>query len=306
MKLLPRAACWSLFLLTIFGSFAGSQAATTNVVKIIELGTKFLFSPTNITINTGDTIKWTNSVSIRTHDSTHNPTTGPVLWQSPFLSTTPPTNTFTFTFNNAGSYPYFCREHFLTHSEQTGTVSVVTPINLPPSANLFEPANGASFFAPASFTLKANASDPDGSVTQVEFFSGNTSLGISAFPYSNNVVGLPAGSYAFTAVATDNQGAKGTSSVVNVTVSAPSSIVLSLEARLADGTFHFRISGGSAGQTAVVESAGALGNSPNSTNWTPISTNTFPNTTCPACPFIDFTDTKTNLTQRFYRSRLLP
>ena len=82
------------------------------------------------------------------------------------------------------------------------------------------PANGAVFTAPASFTLAASASDSDGSVTQVQFFQATTSLGVdTTSPYSVSVSGLVAGSYTFSAVATDNAGAKSTNSI-SLTVNA--------------------------------------------------------------------------------------
>src|SRR5438477_9927495 len=220
MSVLKNGFLATLFVaLTLFPS-PSAHGAATNVVKMIQTGTKFLFSPTNITINSGDTIKWTNTVANQ-HDTTHNPPSGAVLWQSGELSSTAASNSFSFKFINPGFYPYYCLRHVVllgTNPEQTGTVSVVSA-NLAPSVSLTNPANGSQFFSPASFILKATASDSDGAVAQVEFFRGATSLGVSAVsPYSNNVNALPIGSYAFTAVATDNQGAKATSSVVNVTV----------------------------------------------------------------------------------------
>ena len=284
--------------------------AATTVVRIRESGginAKYFFEPTNITINAGDAIKWTNTVA-NPHDSTHKPPTGQTpLWTSGKLSNSPPNNTFSFTFNKSGLYPYFCRTHLLLHPEQTGTVTVVSA-NLPPSVSLFDPTNGATFFAPASFPLEANATDRDGNVAQVEFFLGGASLGVSTGgnPYTSQVTGFQQGTYAFTAVATDNNGATATSSVVNVTVISPPAITLGSAQRLQDGSFQFRVSGGSAGQTCVIDAADSLSAGQNLTPWTPVVTNTFPNTTCPACPFIDFTDSATNPNRRFYRARVFP
>ncbi len=90
-----------------------------------------------------------------------------------------------------------------------------------PSVSLTQPTNGASFLAGAALTLVAIASDPQGTVTQVEFFQGGTNLlGIATnAPYSvlwSNVAG---GSYALTARATDNYGLRSTSAAVNIVVS---------------------------------------------------------------------------------------
>ena len=73
--------------------------------------------------------------------------------------------------------------------------------------------------AGATITLSANAADSDGTVTQVQFFRGTTSLGVdTSAPYSVTWNNAAAGSYALKAVATDNNGATGTSALVNITV----------------------------------------------------------------------------------------
>src|SRR6266567_8233996 len=82
--------------------------AATKIVKIGESGLRYFFNPTNAVIHTGDVIRWTNTVA-NPHDSTHRNTNGQaVLWGSPKLSNSPPNNTFSFTFTNSGSYPYYC------------------------------------------------------------------------------------------------------------------------------------------------------------------------------------------------------
>ena len=91
--------------------------------------------------------------------------------------------------------------------------------NTPPAVSLSSPANGANFTAPANLTLAAAATDSDGSVTQVEFFNGPASLGVdTTAPYSFAWNNVPAGGYTLTARATDNSGATGNSSAVNITV----------------------------------------------------------------------------------------
>src|SRR5205814_1348737 len=143
--------------------------------------------------------RWVNQPNNAQHDSTHGSPTP--LWASPKLSNAPPSNTFSFTFKNPGSYPYFCQTHVLTHPDQTGTVNVVS-MNLPPSVSIGRPTNNTPFFAPAQFTIMATASDLDGSVAQVEFFLDATSLGVrTATPYNNVVTNLAAGDYALTVVA---------------------------------------------------------------------------------------------------------
>lgn len=91
--------------------------------------------------------------------------------------------------------------------------------NPPPTVALTAPANGASFAAGATIAVTANAADANGSVAQVQFFRGSTSLGIdTTAPYSASWANATAGSHAITAVATDNEGATATSAAVNITV----------------------------------------------------------------------------------------
>jgi hypothetical protein len=94
--------------------------------------------------------------------------------------------------------------------------------NQPPTASLTAPANGASFIAPANITLAASASDADGTVQKVDFYSGTTLLGTAtSAPYSFAWNSVPAGSYTLKAVATDNSGAQTSSATVAITVTAP-------------------------------------------------------------------------------------
>ena len=95
-----------------------------------------------------------------------------------------------------------------------------TPVvaNVPPSVAITNPPNGAALTAPANITLSASASDSDGTVTNVEYFDGTTSLGsVTVVPY-NVATTLAIGGHVLTAVATDNFGASSTSAVVSVTV----------------------------------------------------------------------------------------
>ncbi len=100
----------------------------------------------------------------------------------------------------------------------TGEIEIV---NRPPIVALVSPTNGARFFAPASVTLRAEASDPDGTVTRVEFRQGNQLLGsATTLPASLTVSNLAEGSYTFTATAVDHQGASATSTPVTIEVIA--------------------------------------------------------------------------------------
>jgi hypothetical protein len=80
----------------------------------------------------------------------------------------------------------------------------------------------ASFTAPASVSIAASASDADGTISKVEFFSGTTLLGtVTTAPYIFTWNNVAAGSYSLTAKATDNSGLTTTSTAVSITVKAP-------------------------------------------------------------------------------------
>ena len=94
--------------------------------------------------------------------------------------------------------------------------------NSPPTVSLTSPANNATFAAPASVTISANASDPDGPVSQVEFFQNGSSLGVdTTSPFTTNWTGVGEGTYALRAIARDPGGLSATSAIVNITVTNP-------------------------------------------------------------------------------------
>ena len=93
--------------------------------------------------------------------------------------------------------------------------------DIPPSVAITSPSSGASFTAPATIPITATASDTDGTVVSVDFYSGSTLIGSSSTaPYSFAVgPAFRAGAYSLTAVATDDRGAKTTSAAVSIGVS---------------------------------------------------------------------------------------
>lgn len=96
--------------------------------------------------------------------------------------------------------------------------------NQPPTVSITSPANNATFSAPATISISANAADSDGTVAKVAFYANSTLLGTAtSAPYSVTWNNAAAGSYSLTAVATDNAGATTTSGAMSVTVSNPSS-----------------------------------------------------------------------------------
>ncbi len=91
--------------------------------------------------------------------------------------------------------------------------------NSPPLITIISPTKNFAFVAPATITIEATASDPDGSINRVEFYSGTTKIGeILSEPFTFIWKDVPAGSYSLTAVATDNLNAKSVSAIINIVV----------------------------------------------------------------------------------------
>src|SRR3954468_12579683 len=114
----------------------------------------------------------------------------------------------------------------MAHVPAEGTVWSFTTAgtastNVPPTVSLTGPANGATFTAPANITVAANAADSDGTISKVDFFSGNTLIGTAtAAPFSITWTNVAQGNYSLTAVATDSGNATATSSPVSISVGA--------------------------------------------------------------------------------------
>jgi hypothetical protein len=109
------------------------------------------------------------------------------------------------------------------------TAPVVTP-----TVSTTNPPNGAVFAAPASVLIQATAAVTSGSVTNVGFFANGALLGNdSVAPFSLTTSSLAASNYALTAVATA-AGVSATSSVVNISVVTPVSVLLSAQRKTND------------------------------------------------------------------------
>ncbi|MES2999885.1 MAG: Ig-like domain-containing protein [Pseudomonadota bacterium] len=139
-------------------------------------------------------------------------------------STTAP---FSFVWSNValGNYSLTARA-----VDTAGIAATSAPVSLSvvpgPNVSVTAPVGGTNFFAPAAITITANASTVAGSITSVAFFQNGTPLGtVIAAPYSWVWNNAPAGSYALTAVATDDQGTSSTSTVVNISVGAPTIVL---------------------------------------------------------------------------------
>jgi hypothetical protein len=141
----------------------------------------------------------------------------------------------------------------------SGTVNVNVHDNDLPSVSITDPPTNLTLIAPANYTIKATATDSDGSIKKVEFYSGTTLLKAdSTVPYSYNLKNLAQGIYTITAKAIDNLHAETVSAVVIITVNAntppvvmitepmgnnsfiaPATIVIKANATDTDGNIHY-------------------------------------------------------------------
>jgi hypothetical protein len=105
------------------------------------------------------------------------------------------------------------------------------PVNQAPQVALTGPADGAVFTAPAVAAVVATATDPDGSIAQVEFFGNGRLLGTVTQPPFSLLVDWALGAHSVTAKATDNQGASTTSAAIAMNVNPPEAPVLTAPVR---------------------------------------------------------------------------
>ena len=114
-----------------------------------------------------------------------------------------------------------------TATSAAASVTVTAAANVPPTATLTAPASGATLVAGVATTMTATASDPDGSVSKVEFYDGGTKLGedaTSPYTLSWTPSTTMTGTRSLTARAIDNLGAAGSSAAVSMTVNLPPNV----------------------------------------------------------------------------------
>jgi hypothetical protein len=88
-----------------------------------------------------------------------------------------------------------------------------------PQVTIVSPADNSRYELPSAIDVRANASDADGSVVEVEFFANGQSIGRDTdAPYSAQWVSPAVGSHVLTAVARDDDGNATTSAGVDVVI----------------------------------------------------------------------------------------
>ena len=110
---------------------------------------------------------------------------------------------------NDGSYTSF--DEMLVIVQETS--------NAIPVVNITSPTNNSSFSQGTAINITASASDLDGSIAKVEFYDGETKIGEdTSSPFSFSWNGASVGNHSLKAIATDNEGATATSSIISISV----------------------------------------------------------------------------------------
>ena len=107
----------------------------------------------------------------------------------------------------------------------TTSTSVNITVNKPPTVNIINPSEGATFPSLYNINITAKASSPDGTIEKVEFYSNGVLIGTSRDVGTDRFMmtwrRLPDGVHVLTAVATDELGVTSKSPPVKISVSNP-------------------------------------------------------------------------------------
>lgn len=134
-----------------------------------------------------------------------------------------------------GSYTYTAQATDTSGISVTSTPITITVVaaSLPsslPVVSITSPVSGSSITAGSNLIISATASETNGTISNVSLYNGaGVLLGSSrTSSYNYFVMAPPVGTYIYTAQATDAKGISVTSSPTTVTVSAPSSPVVTI------------------------------------------------------------------------------
>ena len=119
MRSLTMLLCLLLFAPVLAGctgetttDSGGDSSTSTPAVPANAVDITMEFSPSTLNVSVGDTVTWTNK-----HTMTHSATADNGTFDSGNLA---PGETYSFTFDTAGTYTYKCN----IHSSMTGTIVV--------------------------------------------------------------------------------------------------------------------------------------------------------------------------------------
>ena len=218
----PYTVSWSNM---TAGTYSLTAKATDN------LGAAVTSAPVNVIVNTPPSVALTfpanglvvqapAAVTLGASASDSDGTISKVdFYQGTTLIGTATTSPFTYSWTNVpfGAYTLTAKA-----TDNRGTQTTSAPVNITvnsaPSVSITTPVNRAILRPWSDIVINAGATDPDGTISQVDFYQGTTLIGTdNTAPYSATVNNVPSGSYLFTAKATDNRGAVAFSAATAVT-----------------------------------------------------------------------------------------
>jgi PKD repeat protein len=215
----------SKFLVRLAVLTALLPSAVYAVTHDVQVGDNF-FSPNDLTITVGDTVRWSYSGS-RQHDVTAD--------DGSWASETSSNFVYERTFNSVGEVRYHCSVHSSPGRDintfQNGRINVVQADNQAPSAAF----NSNCFDLNCDFTDQST--DADGSVVSWSWNFGDGTSSTSQNPSHGYAAG---GTYMVTLSVTDDDGAQSSISS-NVTVNAPSAVTINVG--MSDAWFNSTTSG---------------------------------------------------------------
>src|SRR5438876_4379980 len=155
-------------------SYPKASAATVDVT--VAPNGQLVFSPSSITINPGDTVRWTWAATF--HSSTSGiPGMPNGIWDSGILNQGA---TFTHTFNSTGSFPYYCTPH----GACCGMVGMVTVASATPSPTPMPTSTPSSTPMPTATPAVVDGCYPNfttaegcDALSSLATGAGNTALG---------------------------------------------------------------------------------------------------------------------------------
>lgn len=237
----PYSAAWNsvpagIYALTAVARDNANLYTTSAPVSIIvnSLPTVSITTPTN---DTAFNLLPTN-VTITASASDDRSVTNVEFFANGILLAVDPMPPYSIVWENipSGTYSLTARATDDYGAMATSAVVSITVANPPPMVWLINPTNGVTLLATSHITVMAAATDPGGSVTNVEFFNGTSSLGYRAtLPYALPWDNIGPGYYALTAVASDNSGLRTTSAVANISVISPLSRTWTRNVDFAEG-----------------------------------------------------------------------
>jgi plastocyanin len=135
-RLSPLHSVAAVLGIGLFLALSPSLASATTFTVTVGNG-GFIFTPSSVTIQPGDTVQWTWSAT--GHSSTSGTPGSPSgFWDSSILNQGA---TFSHTFNTVGSFPYYCSPHGACCG-MIGMVTVSSPTPAPTAAPTPTPSGG--------------------------------------------------------------------------------------------------------------------------------------------------------------------